>query len=109
MRIDPFESRLAQFKKLPALEAARKTMEITMMMMTTASTRDSDYGMTCAQCGNLMIAPECAEFEDDRHVVNLWRCEKCGNQFEFKAFVPVYSEPDDDMATEEFYPSLLVA
>ena len=79
-----------------------------MMAMMTASTRRSDYGMTCSQCGSLMIAPEWVEFEDERHVVNLWCCDKCGNQFEFKAFVPVYDKPIDGTA-EAFFPLLLVA
>ena len=78
-------------------------------MMTTASTRRSDYGMICAQCGDLLIAPEWSEYEDEHHVLNLWCCAKCGIEFELEAFVPGDGEPDDDAAIKAFFPSLLVA
>jgi len=72
-------------------------------MTTTVPT--SDYGMPCVQCGDLLIAPEWAEFEDEQHVLNLWSCAKCGCQFETVATVP----PIVEFAIQAFFPSLLVA
>ena len=109
MRIVFFESRLAKFKKLPALEAARKTMEITMRAMMIASTRRSDCGMTCANCGDLRIAPEWSEHKDEHHVLSLWSCSKCGIEFDTDAFVTGGVESGDDKAIKTFFPSLLVA
>ena len=78
-------------------------------MATTASTRP-DYGMTCIQCGNLLIAPEWSEYEDERHVLNLWSCNKCGCEFENEAFVPAGTKSKNDRKVmEAFFPSLLVA
>ena len=85
-------------------------MEITMMATMTASTRRSDYGMACVQCGDLLIAPECSGYEDERHVLNLWSCTNCGYQFETEAFVPANTESvSDEFAIRAFFPSLLVA
>lgn len=79
-------------------------------MATLASTRRSDYGMPCAQCGDLLIAPECSEYEDERHVLNLWSCTECGCRFETEAFVPVGVElASDEITISAFFPSLLVA
>jgi len=79
-------------------------------MTTLASTRRPDCGMICAQCGELMIAPEWSEYEDARHVRNLWSCTKCGCLFETEALVPAGAEAkDDDFAIKAFFPSLLVA
>ena len=79
-------------------------------MMTTASTRRPNSGMTCAQCGELMIAPEWSEYDDARHVHNLWSCTKCGCLFETEALVPADAEAkDNDFAIKTFFPSLLVA
>jgi ribosomal protein L37AE/L43A len=79
-------------------------------MSTIASTGRSDYGMTCAQCGDLLIAPEWSKYEDERHVLNLWSCSKCRCQFETEAFVPVGLESmDDNITIRTFFPSLLVA
>ena len=79
-------------------------------MFATASTRHSDYGMTCAQCGDLLIAPEWSEHVNERHVLNLWSCTKCGCEFETTTFVPV-SVPsmNNNIAIKAFYPSLLGA
>jgi hypothetical protein len=65
----------------------------------------SDFGMTCVQCGDPLNAPEWSEFEDERHVLNLWCCTKCDCQFETKAVVPSIAES----VIEIFFPSLLVA
>jgi ribosomal protein L37AE/L43A len=82
----------------------------TMMPIMTASRRHSDFGLTCAQCGDLLIAPEGAEYENERHVHNLWACTKCGCRFETEAYVPAGAESaSDDVAISAFSPSLLVA
>ena len=52
----------------------------------------SDFGMPCIHCGGSIIAPEWAEFEDEQHVINLWSCTECGNNFETQAFVPSIAE-----------------
>ena len=81
-----------------------------MLAAKTASTRRPDYGMICVQCGDLIIAPEWSEYEDERHVLNLWSCTECGCQFETEALVPANSESvSDDVAIRAFFPSLLVA
>jgi hypothetical protein len=81
-----------------------------MLAAKTASTRRPDYGMTCFQCGDLIIAPEWSEYEDERHVLNLWSCTECGCQFETEALVPANSESvSDEFAIRAFFPSLLVA
>ncbi|MFZ0399590.1 MAG: hypothetical protein WAL03_00725 [Pseudolabrys sp.] len=86
----------------------QESKEVTMT--TIASTRRSDYGMTCVQCGDLLIAPEWSEYEDERHVLNLWSCSKCGCRFETDAFVPADAQSvSDDVSIRAFFPSLLVA
>ena len=42
----------------------------------------STFGTDCVQCGNLLIAPERSEYRDERHVLHIWRCEKCDRSFE---------------------------
>ena len=56
-------------------------------MTTIVSNRRSSFGMNCTQCGDLLIAPEWSEYEDERHVLNLWSCTSCGSQFETKALL----------------------
>jgi len=65
----------------------------------------SDYGTTCEQCGDLLIAPDWSEYEDEQHVLNLWSCPKCGYHFETEAVVPSIAES----VIRAFFPSLLVA
>lgn len=79
-------------------------------MTTIASTRRSDYGMTCAQCGEALIAPEWSEYVTERHILNLWSCTKCGCQFEHSVYLPTAANLEmDRKVLEEFFPSLLVA
>ena len=81
-----------------------------MMAAMTASTRRPDYGMACVQCGDLLIAPEWSEYEDERHVLNLWSCTECGCQFETEVCLPANAvSMSDDVAIKTFFPSLLVA
>jgi hypothetical protein len=63
--------------------------------------------MNCAQCGDLLIAPEWSEYEDERRVLHLWSCTNCGCEFETEALLPA-AEPVDDAATiKAFFPSLV--
>jgi hypothetical protein len=79
-------------------------------MTTIASTRRSGYGMTCAQCGDLLIAPEWSEYLSEGQVVSLRSCTKCGLRFETEACMPADAESVNDIMTmEEIFPSLLVA
>jgi len=79
-------------------------------MTTIASTLRPDYGMTCAQCGETLIAPEWSKYVNERHIVNLWSCTKCAYQFEITAYVPANTKfMNDNIAIKRFFPSLLVA
>jgi hypothetical protein len=93
-----------------AIGLADKHKEITSMPTKTASTRCSDYGMICVQCDDLLIAPEWSCYEDDRHVLNLWSCTRCGCHFEIETVVPANSKSvNDEVRIKAFFPSLLVA
>jgi ribosomal protein L37AE/L43A len=48
----------------------------------------------CAQCGAELLAPVWAEHRSERHVRNLWSCERCGYEFETFVYFPA-SEPRD--------------
>jgi ribosomal protein L37AE/L43A len=79
-------------------------------MTTTASTYNSGWGTTCIQCGDALIAPEWSEYVNERLVLNIWSCTKCGCRFEAEAFMPADARPAiDPMTMEAFFPSLLVA
>ena len=72
-----------------------------------ASTYISDYGTTCIQCGDALIAPEWSEYVSEQLVLNLWSCTKCGCRFETSGYLPADAEPV--IVLEEFFPALLVA
>jgi hypothetical protein len=75
-------------------------------MMVIASTRRPDYGMTCAQCGDALIAPEWSKFVDEHHVVNFWSCTECACLFEATAYVPGNTKfMNDNIAIKPFFPS----
>ena len=78
--------------------------------MRTASIRNSKFGVTCAKCGDALIAPEWVEyFSEERLVLNLWSCTNCGFQFETEAKVPVDAESKiDSKVMDEFFSSVLV-
>jgi hypothetical protein len=40
--------------------------------MAIQSNRRPIFGMNCTRCGDLLIAPEWSEYEDERHVLHLW-------------------------------------
>lgn len=68
----------------------------------------SDFGMTCLQCGDVVIAPELVEFfSEERLVLSFWTCEKCGYQFDTVFFVPADAEPNvDNRVLEEDWSAL---
>ena len=51
-------------------------------------TARSVYGMTCAQCGDLLIAPDVSELRQERNVRHVWSCPNCDYQFETSANLP---------------------
>ena len=79
-----------------------------MMPTITPPTNLTDYGMTCVQCGDGVIAPEFVEyFSEQRLILNFWSCEKCGYQFESESFAPPDPEPEvDNPALEEAWSAL---
>ena len=97
--------------RFPALRAAKqKSMDGTMKTTNIASTRRPDYGMTCPQCRDAMIAPEWSEFQIKQRVVNFWSCTECGFCFEAVNFVPADPKAKiDNTAVRKFSPFLLVA
>jgi hypothetical protein len=36
----------------------------------------------CAECGDVVIAPEQSEHVSERYIRHLWSCEACGYEFE---------------------------
>ena len=80
-------------------------------MATVASLRGSAQQVICDKCGEALIAPDWAEyFSEERLVLNLWSCDRCGHRFETEADVPADAAPPiDGKVLEEFFPSLLVA
>jgi ribosomal protein L37AE/L43A len=66
--------------------------------------------MTCAQCGEALIAPDWSEFVSERLVLNLWSCTKCGDRFQTEAYMPADAESKmTDKDWEQMFPALLVA
>jgi len=76
--------------------------------MTIQSDRPPIFGMNCTQCGDLLIAPEWSEYEDERHILNLWSCTNCGYHFETETLLPAAKAMDDAATMKAFFPSLLV-
>ena len=66
--------------------------------------------MTCAKCGEALIAPDWSEFVSERLVLNLWSCTKCGDRFQTEAYMPADAKPKmSDKDWEQMFPALLVA
>ena len=79
-------------------------------MTTVAEARSSQTEAHCARCGSSLIAPEWSEYVNEGHIVNLWACPNCGCRFETTAEFPVdVAAKADEMAIQDFFPSLLVA
>jgi len=72
--------------------------------------QDSQIGMHCTRCGQLLIAPEWSEYVNEGHVVNLWHCEDCDCRFDTTADFPAELAAENDaVAMRDFFPTLLVA
>ncbi len=79
-------------------------------MTTVASTRRPDVGMSCAKCGEPLIAPLGSAYVSPHEVLNLWSCPACGFALEVPACLPEDVDPEvDKQVIEQFFPSLLVA
>jgi ribosomal protein L37AE/L43A len=66
--------------------------------------------MTCAKCGEALIAPDWSEFVSEHLVLNLWSCMKCGDRFQTEAYMPADTQPKmTDKDWVEMFPALLVA
>jgi hypothetical protein len=72
-------------------------------MPSMVSDRRSSFGMSCAQCGKDLIAPEWSEFRNSQQIRYLWRCWKCDYFFETVIDTKSVAAGHDD------FPSLLVA
>ena len=49
----------------------------------------------CAQCGDMLLAPEWSEHLDDCRIRHLWGCTACGYQFETLVRYPASgAQPD---------------
>jgi hypothetical protein len=42
----------------------------------------SPYGLACAACKDLMIAPNWSEYVGENQVCHFWCCEDCGKHLE---------------------------
>ena len=62
------------------------------------------YGVECRECGDRVIAPECSEHAADGVVRHLWRCSKCGCEFETRIVFDASSPLTPDLV-EMFLPS----
>jgi len=45
------------------------------------------YRKPCAQCGDLLIAPEWSEHVSERCIRHVWACEACGYEFETAVYL----------------------
>jgi len=50
-------------------------------MLETDTMRPS-FTTPCADCGDVLIAPEWSEHVSERYIRHLWSCEACGHDFE---------------------------
>ena len=64
----------------------------------------ASYGVECRECGDRIIAPECSEYAADGVVRHLWRCSKCGCEFETRIVFDPSSPLTPDLV-EMFLPS----
>jgi ribosomal protein L37AE/L43A len=79
-------------------------------MTTILSNRRSKFGMTCIQCSNELIAPECSEYRNERQVRHLWHCWECDFRFESLVSFPAVIKSMKNIKTGgDILPSLLVA
>lgn len=57
------------------------------MLDTANLERDHSSLLSCAQCGDGLVAPEWSEHVSDRCVRHLWSCETCGYEFETAVYL----------------------
>jgi hypothetical protein len=75
-------------------------------MSTMVPNRRSSFGMSCAQCGNELIAPEWSEYRSKQQNRHLWRCWKC--DYCFETIVSTKSM-EDNAVRDKSFPLPLVA
>ena len=63
------------------------------------------YGIACARCNYILIAPNWSEYVNEHHVRHSWPCESCGHQFETLEEV----QGSSSTKTRRKNPTLLVA
>jgi hypothetical protein len=83
-------------------------------MTTILSNRRSKFGMTCVQCSNELIAPECSVYRNKGQIRHVWHCPICSACFESLIVFPTDTISMKDVVTGEIiypslFPSLLVA
>ena len=77
-------------------------------METKPFTACSVYGMTCVQCGDLLVAPELSELIQERNVRHLWSCTNCDYRFETSANFPTDAQAKmRDESMKDVFLSLL--
>lgn len=62
----------------------------------------------CPHCGMAVLCPEWSESMGPQHIVNIWHCQICGNEFE-TAEQGVTNTPSSTELVRAFFPNLLVA
>jgi hypothetical protein len=51
-------------------------------LATTTSSSRPRYFLPCAQCGEVLLAPDWSEYVNERCVRHVWSCDSCGYEFE---------------------------
>lgn len=70
----------------------------------------SDGGKICTKCSDALVAPEWSEHMDERRVLNLWSCAKCGYSFaEVSIMLPADVETNNEINTRRIFQSRFVA
>ena len=54
-------------------------------MLETDTIARPSFTTPCAECGDVVIAPEQSEHVSERYIRHLWSCEACGYEFETAA------------------------
>ena len=62
----------------------------------------------CPRCGILVLRPEWSESIGPQHIVNIWHCQICGNEFETAQQGAAQTLSDTELV-RAFFPNLLVA
>jgi hypothetical protein len=67
-------------------------------MVTTGIVSCSPYGLACAKCNELVIAPRWSEYAGKREVRHVWACENCGHEFEMMVDLRTTSKPSNSVS-----------